>query len=66
VCLLGDDTVHSVANPTAQFAGAIHVYGGDFFTMTRSEWDPETFEERPHDVAATLQRFEDANRRLAN
>jgi hypothetical protein len=23
-------------------AGAIHVYGDDFFAASRSEWDPET------------------------
>ena len=66
VCQLGGDTIHSVTNPTAKFAGAIHVYGGDFFTQPRSEWDPETLEERPFDVAARLQQFEDENRRLAN
>ena len=38
VCLLGDDTIHAVTNPTGQFAGAIHVYGGDFFAIPRSEW----------------------------
>ena len=65
VCLLGHDTVHAVHNPTAQFAGAIHVYNGDFFTQPRSEWDPETLEERPYDVAATLQYFEDQNAKFA-
>ncbi|MET0802750.1 MAG: hypothetical protein ABW009_02555, partial [Acidimicrobiales bacterium] len=39
VCLLGDDTIHSVTNPTTQFAGAIHIYGGDFFALERSQWD---------------------------
>jgi predicted metal-dependent enzyme (double-stranded beta helix superfamily) len=62
VCLLGDDTIHSVHNPTSQFAGAIHIYGGDFFTTPRSEWDPETFEERPYDVAHAIAQFEEANR----
>jgi predicted metal-dependent enzyme (double-stranded beta helix superfamily) len=65
VCLLGDDTVHAVTNPTTEFAGAVHVYGGDFFTMPRSEWDPETREERPFDVAAALAYFEDQNARFA-
>ncbi len=64
VCLLGDDTIHSVHNPTAQFAGAIHVYGGDFFTTPRSEWDPESLRERPYDVAHALAQFEEANRRF--
>ena len=28
---LGDDVIHSVANPTQKLTAAIHVYGGDFF-----------------------------------
>jgi predicted metal-dependent enzyme (double-stranded beta helix superfamily) len=63
-CVLGDDTVHAVTNPTATFAGAIHIYGGDFFATARSEWDPETHEERPYDVEAALRYFEESNRQL--
>jgi predicted metal-dependent enzyme (double-stranded beta helix superfamily) len=37
VCLLGADAVHAVSNSTREFAGAIHVYGGNFFTTSRSE-----------------------------
>jgi predicted metal-dependent enzyme (double-stranded beta helix superfamily) len=61
VCLLGDDAVHSVTNPTAEWAGAIHVYGGDFFATPRSEWrgDPPT--EAPFDVERVLADFEAAN-----
>ena len=66
VCLLGDDTVHAVTNPTTEFAGAIHIYGGDFFSMPRSEWvrdSPEgPFAERPYDVEDTLRTFEEANK----
>jgi predicted metal-dependent enzyme (double-stranded beta helix superfamily) len=61
VALLGDDTVHSVANPTAQHAGAIHVYGLDLFAQARSEWDPDTFEQRPYDSAAVFEYFEAQN-----
>jgi predicted metal-dependent enzyme (double-stranded beta helix superfamily) len=64
VCLLGDDTIHAVHNPTTEFAGAIHIYGGDFFEIERSEFDPETFEERPYDNATTLAGFEAANATL--
>ena len=60
-CLLGDDTIHSVTNPTAEFAGAIHIYGGDFFAVERSEWDAETHVEAPYDVEATLRSFAAAN-----
>ena len=60
-CLLGDDTIHKVTNPTREHAGAIHIYGGDFFTIERSEWDEDTHLEQPYDVEATLRNFEAAN-----
>jgi predicted metal-dependent enzyme (double-stranded beta helix superfamily) len=61
VCLLGDDVVHAVANPTSQFTGAIHIYGGDFFTQPRSEWSSVPYEEQPFDVERTLAHFEAEN-----
>ena len=61
VCLLGADTIHAVTNPTKVNAGAIHVYGGDLLAATRSEWLPETFEERPYDVDAAREHFEQQN-----
>ena len=60
-CLLGDDTIHQVTNPTREHAGAIHIYGGDFFTIERSEWDEDTLVEQPYDVERTLRNFEAAN-----
>ena len=63
VLVLGDDAVHSVANSRREFALALHVYGGDFFTAPRSEWAFETFEERPRDVERTHRLFEEANAR---
>jgi predicted metal-dependent enzyme (double-stranded beta helix superfamily) len=65
VCLLGSDAVHSVTNPTTEFAGAIHVYGGDFFTKPRSEWRGDPLEEQPHDVGRLLATFAEANRAAA-
>jgi predicted metal-dependent enzyme (double-stranded beta helix superfamily) len=64
VTLLGDDTIHAVANPRRELTGAIHVYGGDFFNQPRSEFDPETLEERPYSVQHALEVFEAANRLL--
>ena len=61
---LGPTIIHAVTNPLDQITGAIHVYGGDFFATPRSEWNPETFEEHPYDVAHTMQAFEEANERL--
>jgi predicted metal-dependent enzyme (double-stranded beta helix superfamily) len=61
--LLGKTLVHSVANPLRTFTGAIHIYGGDFFGVARSEWDPDTLEERPYDVERARRTFLDANER---
>jgi predicted metal-dependent enzyme (double-stranded beta helix superfamily) len=58
---LGEQVIHSVINPIPRFTGAIHVYGGDFFGIPRSEWDPETLLEQPSDGERTMRRFEEAN-----
>jgi predicted metal-dependent enzyme (double-stranded beta helix superfamily) len=63
VALLGTSIIHAVTNPLRQFTGAIHVYGGDFFAVSRSEWDPATLQERPYDVERARQVFKDANAR---
>ena len=60
---LGDDIIHSVTNPIARFTGALHVYGGDFFNASRSEWDPETLLERTCDVERIVRIFEEENAR---
>lgn len=62
VVLLGDDTIHAVHNPLDQYTGAIHVYGGDFVNLARSQWDPETLIEEPYDLAAVRARFDAAER----
>jgi len=58
---LGRDIIHTVTNPLPRLTGAIHVYGGDFFAVTRSEWDPETLVEGTYDVAKNMRLFEEAN-----
>jgi predicted metal-dependent enzyme (double-stranded beta helix superfamily) len=63
VLVLGDDVIHSVANTRREFAVALHVYGGDFFAVDRSEWDFDTYEERPRDLERTRRLFEAANER---
>ena len=60
---LGQDIIHSVTNPIPRFTGAIHVYGGDFFAVERSEWDPETLLEGRYDAQKTMRHFEAANSR---
>ena len=61
---LPEDTVHSVTNPLLRFTGGIHIYGGDFFDTTRSQWDPETLEEEPSDGAVIRGIFQRENERL--
>jgi len=62
VALLGDNTIHAVANPSGEFTGSIHIYGGDFFAMARSEWRGDPFREQPYDADYVLNYFEEANR----
>jgi predicted metal-dependent enzyme (double-stranded beta helix superfamily) len=58
---LGRDVIHTVTNPLPRLTGAIHVYGGDFFAVARSEWDPETLLEKPFDVEKNLHLLERTN-----
>jgi len=62
---LGPDIIHSVTNPIPRLTGAIHVYGGDFFAASRSEWDAETLTERRYSAEKTIRLFEEANRMMA-
>ena len=61
---LGRDIIHSVTNPIPRLTGAIHIYGGDFFEIPRSEWDPESLREGRYDVDKNIGLFEQANRLL--
>ncbi len=65
VLVLGEDAIHAVSNSRREFAVALHVYGGDFFSGERSEWDPETHRERPRDLERTRRLFDEANDRWA-
>jgi predicted metal-dependent enzyme (double-stranded beta helix superfamily) len=60
VLVLGDDVIHSVANPLQRLTAAIHIYGGDFVDQPRSLWGPGP-EERPYDMAVVEQEFAKAN-----
>lgn len=59
---LGPEIIHSVINPVSRLTGAIHVYGGDFFAVSHSQWDPEHLVEEPYDVNRLLALFEESNR----
>jgi len=58
------DAIHSVTNPLLRFTGGIHIYGGDFFATTRSQWNPETLNEEPSDGAVIRGIFTRENERL--
>lgn len=62
--MLREDALHSVTNPLQRFTGGIHIYGGDFFDTTRSQWNPETLEEEPSDGAKIREMFQRENERL--
>ncbi|HEX2930358.1 MAG TPA: hypothetical protein VHV54_11620 [Candidatus Binatia bacterium] len=63
---LGEAVIHAVTNPLDRITAAIHVYGGDFFAVPRSEWDPQTFKERPFEIEHAKKIFAEANKRLAS
>jgi predicted metal-dependent enzyme (double-stranded beta helix superfamily) len=58
------DAIHSVTNPLSRFTGGIHIYGGDFFNTTRSQWDPESLAEEPSDGAVIREIFQRENERF--
>jgi predicted metal-dependent enzyme (double-stranded beta helix superfamily) len=62
--MLPEDALHSVTNPLQRFTGGIHIYGGDFFDTTRSQWNPETLEEEASDGARIREMFRRENERL--
>jgi predicted metal-dependent enzyme (double-stranded beta helix superfamily) len=61
---LGESVIHAVTNPLDKITAAIHVYGGDFFAVPRSEWNPQTLEERPFDLEHAKRVFEESNQLL--
>jgi predicted metal-dependent enzyme (double-stranded beta helix superfamily) len=60
---LGPDAIHAVTNPRRAYTGAIHVYGGDFFAIERSEWDSPAAAEQPYSVDRAMRTFAEANER---
>jgi predicted metal-dependent enzyme (double-stranded beta helix superfamily) len=64
IATLGKDIIHSVTNPLDRLTGAIHIYGGQFFTQPRSEWDPENLAEAAYSSEKTIRLFEESNRNL--
>lgn len=58
---LGRDAIHAVHNPRDRSTGAIHIYGGNFVSQPRSQWDPDTLLEEPYDMAKVRELFAAAN-----
>jgi predicted metal-dependent enzyme (double-stranded beta helix superfamily) len=63
--ILGPDVIHAVANPRRAYTGAIHVYGGDFFAIERSEWDSPESPEQRYSVDRAMRTFAEANEKAA-
>ena len=61
--IMGEEAIHAVDVPTLAPTGAIHVYGGDLFTVARSEFDSATSEERPFDWEKSERQFAEMNAR---
>jgi predicted metal-dependent enzyme (double-stranded beta helix superfamily) len=57
----GKDVIHSVTNPIPRLTAALHVYGGDFFSAHRNEWEPENLTEQTYDVDKNMALFEKSN-----
>ena len=49
-----ENLIHSVTNPLPLPTRAIHVYGGNFFALERSEWNLTTLIEQPYNVAKNI------------
>ena len=58
--LLGDDTIHAVANPSREWTGAIHVYGGDFFKDGKHMWPVPEQPATPYDIDVLRNTLTDA------
>ncbi len=65
VMMLGKDVIHSVKNTATEFTGGIHIYGGNFVGIERSQWDEGPTKEVPYDMEQTRQLFDDANNMMA-
>jgi predicted metal-dependent enzyme (double-stranded beta helix superfamily) len=58
--VLGADTVHAVANPSREWTGAIHVYGGDYFRDGRRMWADTDQVGMPFDVGVVTSALDQA------
>lgn len=47
---MGADAIHSIDNSLRTNNAALHVFAGNPFTATCSQWDPATLDESPFDI----------------
>jgi len=67
VALLGDDTIHAVANPRATSIGVLHVYGGNITSRPRRcELDQQAGAEIHYHFDRTRRYFEECNAALSD
>ena len=60
---LAPDIIHSVINPSARLSASLHIYGGDFANVSRSQWDADTLQEGPYNAEMAARDFAAAIRR---
>ncbi len=46
VAIMGKDVIHSIKNPLMTNNAALHVFAGNEFAVSHSQWDIETLEEQ--------------------
>jgi predicted metal-dependent enzyme (double-stranded beta helix superfamily) len=54
VSLMGADAIHAIENPLRTNNAALHVFAGNPFTATCSQWDLDRLEEAPFDIAYVM------------
>lgn len=52
--VLGPETIHAVTNPSREWTGSIHVYGGDYFTDGRKMWPEADSKPVPFDTSRVV------------
>ena len=58
VAKFGNNIIHSITNPTNEYTGALHIYGGNIFKLERSQWNTTTLHEAPYDSDKAIAGFD--------
>lgn len=54
VSLMGANAIHSIENPLGSYNAALHVFAGNPFTAATSQWDPDSLQQAPFDIAYVM------------